>query len=161
MQRRAAHDSRPQSIVLYCIVDPGLDMSAGMIHRIGVRGCWRCRWPFGSQLFINSGLRAGLCLPFSVLPRTSSYTAPNPLLLLPLFCLLYSSHILLYLLHTLLVSTVTIHLQDRYTTTLRLLPTYHFQDGSIVSKCRIVGSIGNSRPVDQSSVSLVWESIVT
>lgn len=92
VQIRAAHDSRPQSIVLYWIVDPGLDMSAGMIHRIGVRGCWRCRWPFGSQLFINSGLRAGLCLPFSVLPRTSSYTGPNPLLLLPLLSSLLLSH---------------------------------------------------------------------
>lgn len=84
-----------------------------------------------------------------------------PALTALLSSLLYSSPILLYLLHPLLVSTVTVHLQNPFTTTLRLLPIYHFQDGSIVSKCRPVGSIENSQPVDQSSVSLVWESIVT
>lgn len=92
---RAAPDGRKLFHVARC-------MSAGMIHRIGVRGCWRWSVAVRMTAFHQFGAKGTKRMPLSVPPHTSSYTCPNPApTALPLLSSipLHSAYNLSYLIH--------------------------------------------------------------
>lgn len=131
---RAAPDGRKLFHVARC-------MSAGMIHRIGVRGCWRWSVAVRMTAFHQFGAKGTKRMPLSVPPHTSSYTCPNPaptaLPLLSPFPLEYAHNLSILSTRYLAVCYLCEHCHNSspepFHDHTSPFPSHRFQDGSIVS----------------------------